>query len=73
MDHPMVVKMNQCGYLGTVEQENIIETCKCCDKPLQRGTDIVEFQGHLYCDTDCLTDAFCDDPEAFGMEKTEIT
>lgn len=73
LEHPTVEKMNRDGFLGTTEQDSSVETCKSCDASLKRGESVVEFQDHVFCDTECLTEAFCDDPKAFGMETTRLS
>lgn len=73
LEHPTIEKMNRDGYLGTIEQDNTIETCESCDAPLKRGSTVVEFQDHLFCDADCLTEAFSENPKTFGMETTKLS
>lgn len=73
LEHPMIERMNRNGFLGSLEEENTTEVCKSCDSPLTRGETVVEFYDYLFCDEDCLTEKFCDDPSVFGMEKIELS
>lgn len=73
LEHPMIEEINRNGFLGTIEEENTIEICKGCDGALKRGDTVVEFYDRLYCDEDCLTEAFCNNPSIFGMEKRELS
>lgn len=72
IEHPTIDKVNRHGYLNTADRENTINICACCDAPLKRGVTIVEFQDQLFCDNDCLTEAFSENPKLFGAETTEL-
>lgn len=71
MEHPDITKMNRDGFLGNASEQDIIGNCKSCDATLREGSTVVEFYDKLFCDTDCLTEKFCDNPFNFGAEKYE--
>jgi hypothetical protein len=71
IEHPAIERMSRFGYLGTISQDDDVETCKSCDATLSRGDTVVEFQDLLFCNKECLTEAFADNPERFGA--TTIT
>ncbi|WP_078598639.1 hypothetical protein [Evansella clarkii] len=72
LEHPTVERINRTGYPGETQQENVIAMCPCGES-LKDGDNAVEFQDRLFCDEECLTEAFCDNPGSFGMEKTKIS
>lgn len=73
LEHPAIEKVNQHGYLGAIEDDSSIEICECCNTVLKRGDTAVEFQEYLFCDNECLTEAFTENPEIFGVEKRKLT
>lgn len=72
MEHPDITKVNQDGFLGSQSEANHIENCAKCDNPLYRGEKVIEFDDHVFCDQDCLTEAFTDNPKSFGAETIEL-
>lgn len=66
IEHPMVEQMTMNGYPGAISQDCEAETCESCAAHLSRGDTVVEFQDFLFCDNDCLTEAFTENPEMFG-------
>lgn len=66
MEHPAIEQMNRHGYLGTNSEDDDLEACGSCTTTLSRGDAVVEFQDVLFCDTECLTEAFSENPERFG-------
>lgn len=71
MEHPDITRMNRRGYLGTAHEESHLYDCKNCDAELHRGNTIIEYYGEPFCNTDCLTESFADDPFQYGIEQTE--
>ena len=73
LEHPAIEKINQYGYLSAQDRTPTVDVCACCDTPLKQNVSVVEFQDHLFCDTDCLTEAISENPERFGAEITELS
>lgn len=67
-EHPDIEKVNQDGYLGTALEERQIETCSHCDTEITRGDKVFELYDHVFCDEECLTEAFCKNPIKYGTE-----
>lgn len=72
IEHPDITKMNRDGFLGTADEDNIIGKCYYCGEDIRRGQKIVEFYDEMFCDTECVTEAFSEDPFKFGAEKTSV-
>jgi len=73
IEHPVIEQMNRHGYLGAISQGDEVEACESCTATLSRGDTVVEFQDLLFCNTECLTEAFTEHPERFGARTTRKT
>lgn len=69
VEHPDITRMNRYGYLRDHE---IVEYCKHCNASIREGQTAIHFHDDIFCDEECLIDAFCDSPKNFGAEKIEL-
>lgn len=69
MEHPLISKVNQTGY---VERSIQITTCQFCGNELYEGDKVIDWEGDLFCDSDCLVDQFLKDKEHFGVIEIKL-
>lgn len=68
LEHPQITEVNIYGHLRC-DSVVIIDNCKKCETPISENQTVIEFSNDLYCDEECLIEAFCDSPFNFGAEK----
>ena len=70
MEHPVIREIERLGYPDEQYKDvDVIDQCKNCDNYIREGETVIEFYDFLFCDEDCLTEAFCQSPRIFGAEK----
>ena len=72
IEHPDITKINRHGHLGTAVADRPAHTCKHCGVLLEPGIEIIKMNDHIFCDEECLTQAFIDDPMNYGAEVAEL-
>lgn len=74
IEHPAVERMTITGYPDVIiGQDHDAEACEACAALISRGDTVIEFQDFLFCDTECLTEAFTEHPEMFGARTIKRT
>lgn len=73
IEHPDINQIRQHGYPLPNLGGEVVESCDACEDPLYSGSSVIEFNEHLFCDKDCMTEAFLNDPEAFGVENRQLS
>lgn len=69
LEHPKITRINSLGYLDNTFVDDV---CEYCNAPIRDGQSVIDFKDNLFCDKDCLIEAFCESPFKFGAEKVKV-
>lgn len=69
MEHPLISKVNRTGHIYTPIH---VATCHFCSNELYEGDKVIDWEGDLFCDSDCLVDQFLKDKEHFGVIEIKL-